>query len=43
MNYRSPDAADQIKAFGPVDRVIEVALGANLQLDLAVARPQPRS
>jgi NADPH2:quinone reductase len=27
-------------AFGPVDRVIEVALGANLRLDLATARPQ---
>ena len=39
VNYRSPDAADQIKAFGPVDRVIEVALGANLKLDLAVVRP----
>jgi NADPH2:quinone reductase len=39
VNYRSPDAVDQIKAFGPVDRVIEVALGANLQLDLAVVRP----
>jgi NADPH:quinone reductase len=39
VNYRSPDAVDQIKAFGPADRVIEVALGANLQLDLAVVRP----
>src|SRR5580704_960868 len=39
VNYRSPDAVDQIKAFGPVDRVIEVALGANLELDLAVVRP----
>ncbi|MBV9205676.1 MAG: NADPH:quinone reductase [Actinobacteria bacterium] len=40
VNYRSPDAADQIKAFVPaVDRVIEVALGANLGLDLAVAAP----
>ena len=39
VNYRSPEAVDQIKAFGPVDRVIEVALGANLQLDLAVVRP----
>ena len=40
VNYRSPDAADQVRAFGPVDRVIEVALGANLRLDLATARPQ---
>jgi NADPH2:quinone reductase len=40
VNYRDPDAAEQIKAqAGPVDRVIEVALGANLPLDLAVARP----
>ncbi len=39
VNYRSPDAADQIKALGPVDRVVEVALGANLGLDLAVTRP----
>jgi NADPH:quinone reductase len=39
VNYRSADAADRIKAFGPVDRVIEVALGANLALDLAVIRP----
>ena len=39
VNYRSPDAVDQIKAFGPIDRVIEVALGANLKLDLAVVRP----
>jgi NADPH:quinone reductase len=40
VNYRSPGAVDQIKAFGPVHRVIEVALGANLKLDLAVVRPQ---
>ena len=39
VNYRSPDAAEQVKAFAPVDRVIEVALGANLGLDLAVVRP----
>ncbi len=39
VNYRSPDAAGQVKAFGPVDRVIEVALGANVQLDLAVVGP----
>ena len=37
VNYRSADAAEQIRAFGAVDRVVEVALGANLQLDLAVA------
>jgi NADPH:quinone reductase len=40
VNYRSPDAREQIQAFAPsVDRVIELALGANLALDLAVARP----
>jgi NADPH:quinone reductase len=40
VNYRDPDAADQIKAVAPkVDRVVEVALGANLALDLALARP----
>jgi NADPH2:quinone reductase len=40
VDYRAPDAARQITAFAPaVDRVIEVALGANLALDLAVARP----
>ena len=42
VNYRSPDAVDQIKGFGPVDRVIEVALGANLELDLAVVQPHAR-
>jgi NADPH2:quinone reductase len=39
VNYRSPDAAEQIRVLGPVDRVVEVALGANLELDLAVTRP----
>jgi NADPH2:quinone reductase len=39
VNYRLPDAVDQVKAFGPVDRVAEVALGANLKLDLAVVKP----
>jgi NADPH2:quinone reductase len=38
VNYREPSAPEQIGSFGPVDRVIEVALGANLQLDLAVTR-----
>ncbi len=41
VNYREPDALEQIRAFTPtVDRVIEVALGANLALDLALATPQ---
>jgi NADPH:quinone reductase len=39
VNYRSADAAGQIRILGPVDRVVEVALGANLELDLAVTRP----
>ena len=40
VNYRDPDAAGQIKAVTPqVDRVVEVALGANLALDLALAGP----
>jgi NADPH2:quinone reductase len=45
VNYRDADAADQVKAFLPVqdrpavDRVVEVALGANLALDLAVSGP----
>ncbi|HVB46167.1 MAG TPA: NADPH:quinone reductase [Streptosporangiaceae bacterium] len=39
VNYREPSASEQISSFGPVDRVIEVALGANLALDLAVLNP----
>lgn len=40
VNYRDPGAAEQINnTGGAVDRVIEVALGANLTLDLAVTRP----
>jgi NADPH2:quinone reductase len=40
VNYRDADAADQIKAVAQrVDRVVEVALGANLGLDLALAGP----
>src|SRR5271169_270200 len=39
VNYRTADVVQEIRAFAPaVDRVIEVALGANLALDLAVAR-----
>ena len=41
VNYRDRDAVDQIRAFAPsMDRVVEVALGANLQLDLALATPE---
>jgi len=39
VNYREPDAAERIRAFGSIDRVIELALGANLNLDLAVISP----
>jgi NADPH2:quinone reductase len=40
VNYRDAGAADQIRAaVGQADRIIEVALGANLALDLAVAKP----
>ena len=40
VNYRDADAASQITAaVGPVDRIVEVALGANLPLDLAISRP----
>ena len=39
VNYTEPGAIDAVKAFGPVDRVIELALGANLALDLAVIAP----
>jgi NADPH:quinone reductase len=46
VNYREPDAADQISSFAGaagVEHVVEVALGANLQLDLAVAaQPEAR-
>jgi NADPH2:quinone reductase len=41
VNYRDRDAADQVRRFAEqVDRVVEVDLGANLDLDLAVAGPQ---
>ena len=36
VNYREPGAAERI---GTVDRIVEVALGPNLELDLAVAKP----
>lgn len=40
VNYHDADAADQIRAAAPrVDRVVEVALGPNLELDLALAGP----
>lgn len=40
VNYRDPDAVDQIRSFvARVDRVIEVNVGANLPMDLALAGP----
>jgi NADPH:quinone reductase len=41
VNYREEGAIERVKAFAPVmDRVVEVALGPNLELDLAVSGPQ---
>ncbi len=38
VNYHDEHAVDQLRAFAPtMDRIVEVALGANLELDLAVA------
>jgi NADPH:quinone reductase len=42
VNYRDADAADQLRPLAPYDRIIELALGANLQLDLALSSPQTR-
>jgi NADPH:quinone reductase len=40
VNYRDPGAADELRAFAStMDRIVEVALGANLALDLAVSGP----
>ena len=39
VNYTDEDAVDQIKAFAPaVDRVVEVAIGTNLGMDLELSR-----
>jgi NADPH:quinone reductase len=41
LNYHDPDAAEQLRTFAPeMDRIVEVALGANLDLDLAVSGPR---
>jgi NADPH2:quinone reductase len=41
VNYRDAGAAEQLRAFAPqMDRIVEVALGANFELDLAVSGPQ---
>ena len=41
VNYREPGAAERIREAAPdgVDRIVELALGPNLELDLAVAAP----
>jgi NADPH:quinone reductase len=41
VNYRDDDAADQLRAAAPdgVDRVVELSLSDNLELDLAAAAP----
>ncbi|MHB1554856.1 MAG: NADPH:quinone reductase [Acidimicrobiales bacterium] len=40
VDYRQPGFVEEVQSFSPaVDRVVEVALGANLDLDLAVSRP----
>jgi len=40
VDYKSDSVADEIRRFTPaVDRIVEVALGANLALDLSVSRP----
>ncbi len=41
VNYRDADAADQLRAFAPqMDRIVELAIGANLDIDLAVSGPE---
>jgi NADPH2:quinone reductase len=40
VNYREPGLVEKIQSFSPaMDRIVEVALGANLDLDLAVCHP----
>lgn len=40
VNYRDADAAGQLAAWSPTfDRIVELALGPNLELDLSVAGP----
>jgi NADPH2:quinone reductase len=42
VNYRDPDAIDQIRRGAPagVDVIVEVAAGSNAELDLAVLKPR---
>jgi NADPH:quinone reductase len=40
VNYHDADAADQLRGFAAqMDRIVEVALGANLELDLSLSGP----
>lgn len=40
LNYQQDDVVERIREFaGHVDRIVEVALGANIDIDVAVARP----
>jgi NADPH2:quinone reductase len=40
VNYTEPGTAERITAFAPrMDRIVEVALGANLELDLGLSGP----
>jgi NADPH2:quinone reductase len=41
VDYRAPDAAERLRAAAPdgIDRVVELSLGRNLELDLAAANP----
>ncbi len=40
VNYREAGAADRLREFAPqMDRIVELALGANLDIDLAVSGP----
>lgn len=41
VNYHDGDAVDQLRGFAAeMDRIVEVALGANLELDLALSGPR---
>jgi NADPH2:quinone reductase len=40
VNYKDPGAVEEIRAFAPLDRIVELALGANLEIDLSVSGPQ---
>ena len=41
VNYHDADAVDKLRAFAAeMDRIVEIALGANLELDLALSGPR---